>query len=155
MVSTLRQNYKEGQRTISYNLPVTQSRISTKELISVYCTLIRPILEYAAPVWSVLLPCLAPDIEMVQKRVMRAIFWPNKLCYSTSLEADNLLPLNERRAILGEKFIAKNKQSAGALKNILSSISAPSPYHGDELRSGSYGSDAFRFSNFLTCKYRQ
>ena len=38
---------------------------STKELVSVYCTLIRPILEYAAPVWSALCSCLAADIEMV------------------------------------------------------------------------------------------
>ena len=133
---------------------------STKELVSVYCTLIRPILEYAAPVWSALSSCLASDIEMVQKRAMRAIFWPIKLCYNASLEAANFLPLTERRAILSEKFIAKNKHSAGPLNNILSSMSAPSSYHGYHLRSGSCGSDAFkpktqRFSNFITCKYRQ
>ena len=69
-------------------------------------------------------------IEMVQKRAMRAIFWQIKLCYNASLEAANLLPLTERRAILSEKFIAKNKHSAGPLNNILSSMSAPSSYHG-------------------------
>ena len=130
---------------------------STKELVSVYCTLIGPILEYAAPVWSALSLCLAADIEMVQKRAMRAIFWPIKLCYDASLEAANLLPLTER-AILSEKFIAKNKHSAGPLNNILSSMSALSSYHGYHLRLGSCGSDAFkpktqRFSNFITCKY--
>ena len=133
---------------------------STKELVSVYCTLIRPILEYAAPVWSVLPSCLAANIEMVQRRAMHAIFWPNKLCYSASLEAANLLPLAERRAILSEKIIAKNKQSAGPLNNILSFMAVPSSYDGYHLRSGSCGSDAFkattqRFSNFITCKYRQ
>ena len=61
---------------------------------------------------------------------MRAIFWPIKLCYNASLEAANLLPLTERRAILSEKVIAKNKHSAGPLNNILSSMSAPSSYHG-------------------------
>ena len=69
-------------------------------------------------------------IEMVQKRAMRAIFWQIKLCYNASLEAANLLPLTERRAILSEKFIAKHKHSAGPLNNILSSMSAPSSYHG-------------------------
>ena len=133
---------------------------STKELVSVYCTLIRPILENAATVWSALSSCLAAEIEMVQKRAMRAIFWPIKLCYNASLEAVNLLALTERRAILSEKFIAKNKHSAGPLNNSLSSMSAPSSYHGYHLRSGSCGSDAFksktqRFSNFITCKYRQ
>ena len=100
------------------------------------------------------------DIEMVQKRAMRAIFWPIKLCYNASLEAANLLPLTERRANLSEKCIAKNKHSAGPLNNILSSMSASSSYHGYHLRSGSCGSHAFkpkaqRFSNVITCKYRQ
>ena len=133
---------------------------STKELVSVYCTLIRPIFEYAAPIWSVLFSCLASDIEMVQKRAMCAIFWPIKLCYNASLKTANLLPLTERRVFLSEKCIAKNRHSAGPLNNIRSSMSAPSSYHGYHLRSGSCGSDAFkpktqRFSNFFTCKYRQ
>ena len=117
---------------------------STKELVSVYCTLIRPILEYGAPVWSALPSCLAADIEMVQKRAMRAIFWLIKLCHNASLEAANLLQWTERRAILSEKFIAENKHSAGPLNNILSSMAAPSSYHGYHLRSGSCGSDAFK-----------
>ena len=129
-----------------------------------YCefnvSVIRPILEYAAPVWSALSSCLAADIEMVQKTAMRATFWPIKLCYNASLEAANLLPLTERRVNLSEKFIVKNKHSAAPLNNILSSMSAPSSCHGYHLRSGSCGSDAFkpkaqRFSNFTTCKYRQ
>ena len=82
------------------------------------------------------------------------------LCYNASFEAANLLPLTERRAILSEKFITKNKQSAGPLNNILSSMSALSSHHGCHLRSNSCGSDPFkpktqRFSNFITCKYRQ
>ena len=61
-------------------------------------------------------------LKWLHKRAMRTIFWPNKLCYSASLEAANLLPLTERRAILSEKFIANNKQSAGPLNNIFSPL---------------------------------
>ena len=39
---------------------------STKKLVSVYYVLIRPILEYAAPVWSALPLYLAADIGMVR-----------------------------------------------------------------------------------------
>ena len=77
-----------------------------------------------------------------QKMKFHEFFRPGKCIFK--FEAVNLLPLTERRAILSEKFIAKNKQSAGPLNNLLSSISAPSSYHGYHLRSGSCGSDAFK-----------
>ena len=151
---------KKANKRLYIIYKLRKAGYSTKDLVSVYGTLIRPILEYAAPVWSALPSCLASDIEMIQKKAMCAILWPNKLCYNASLEAANLLPLTERRAILSEKFIAKSKQSAGPLNNILSSMSVPSSYRDYHLRSGSCGSDAFkpetqRFSNFITCKYRQ
>ena len=88
---------KKANKRLCIIYQVRKAGYSTKELVSVYCTLIRPILEYAAPVWSVLPSCLAADIKMVQKRAMCAIFWPIKLSYNVSLEAANLLPLKERQ----------------------------------------------------------
>ena len=117
---------KKANKQLYIIYQLRKAGYSTKELVSVYSTLIGPILEYAAPVWSALPSCLAADIEIIQKRALRAIFWPIKLCYSARLESANMLPLTERRAILSEKFIAKNKHSAGPLNNILSSMSAPS-----------------------------
>ena len=42
------------------------------------CNVVRPVLEYACPVWHTNLPkYLSENIEMIQKRALKSIF-PNK-----------------------------------------------------------------------------
>ena len=105
----------------------------TKELVAIYCSLVRPILEYAAPVWAARPSHLSDSIETIQRRAMRIIF-PNTISYSSALEAANLDPLYKRRADICEKFVSKNKQS-GPLKSILNSVTH-SVAHGYNLGSG-------------------
>ena len=48
--------------------------ISQNDLVKIYVSIIRPVLEYACPVWSTSLPkYLSYAIEMIQKRVLRSI----------------------------------------------------------------------------------
>ena len=48
------------------------------DLINVYVSVVRPVLEYACPVWHTNLPkFLSDNIEMIQKRALKSIF-PNK-----------------------------------------------------------------------------
>ena len=48
--------------------------ISQNDLVKIYVSIIRPVLEYACPVWSTSLPKYLSDaIEMIQKRVLRSI----------------------------------------------------------------------------------
>jgi hypothetical protein len=58
--------------------------------LTTYCTKIRPILEYAAPIWAGLPYYLKVDIERVQNRCLDIIGLPrNKI--ESSKEYDNIL----------------------------------------------------------------
>ena len=56
-----------------------KSGLPPADLIQVYCSLVRPILEYASPVWAVLPDCLVQLVESVQKSALRIIFPDNLL----------------------------------------------------------------------------
>jgi hypothetical protein len=66
------------------------------DLLTIYCTFIRPVLEYAFQVWHTsLTSTLSDQIEHVQKRAIKIIF-PH-LSYTASLEHSRLSTLHERR----------------------------------------------------------
>ena len=49
--------------------------ISQTDLVKIYVSVIRPVPEYAWPVWSTSLPNYLSDaIEMIQKRVLISIY---------------------------------------------------------------------------------
>lgn len=128
-----------------------------EELVTLYCCLVRPILEYAVPVWAALPSYLCENIESIQRRAMRIIF-PGIPSYSSSLESANLNSLRDRRSEICEKFIDRNKTS-GPLKHLLISNSFRID-HGYNLRSGTTNEclisqpRTLRLSNFVTYKYR-
>ena len=62
---------------------------SHDDIVTVYCSLIRPVLEYASPVWHCgLTGVLSDEVESVQKRCMRIIF-PH-LSYSDAIAVVDL-----------------------------------------------------------------
>ena len=70
--------------------------ISQLDLMKIYVSVIRPVLEYACPVWSTNLPkYLSVAIEMIQKRVLRSIY-PG-LHYAYILVLVSLQSLKKRR----------------------------------------------------------
>jgi hypothetical protein len=69
--------------------------ISDKDLVLIYISLIRSVLEYAAPVWANLPQYLSDDIESVQRRALKIIF-PD-FDYFQALESSKLLRLSNRR----------------------------------------------------------
>ena len=74
-----------------------RSGISQTDLVKVYIMcIVKPVLEYACPVWHTNLPIyLSDDIDMVQKRVLKSIF-PRK-CYNHILNHTGISSLKERR----------------------------------------------------------
>jgi len=71
--------------------------LDTKLLRSLYVTFIRPLIEFAVPVWS---PYQKSDIEMlerVQHRATRLIPSLRKIIYEKRLKALDLTTLTERR----------------------------------------------------------
>ncbi len=91
-------------------LRLRRSNANNETLITVYCTVIRPILEYACQVWHFNIQnYFCEDIERVQKRVLKIIV--PSLSYCEALTITNLTTLRERRRKLCEQFLQKNKNS--------------------------------------------
>ena len=68
----------------------------------------RPVLEYACPVWHTNLPqYLSDNIEVIQKRALKCIF-PG-LGYAEILRRVNLDTLNVRRDSICQKYFDKIK----------------------------------------------
>ena len=86
---------KAGKRVyMLYQLK--RAGISQLDLVKIYVSVIRPVLEYACPVWSTNLPKYLLDaIEMIQKHVLRSIY-PG-LHYDDILVLVSLQSLKKRR----------------------------------------------------------
>ena len=52
-----------------------RSGISQADLLKIYVSVIRPVMEYACPVWHTCLPkYLSDDLETIQKRALKSIY---------------------------------------------------------------------------------
>jgi hypothetical protein len=77
------------------------------DLRNVYCSFIRPVLEYACPVWHFSLPVfLCDQIEQIQRRALKIIY-PD-LSYKDGLNELNLPTLVDRRVSLCKRFYENN-----------------------------------------------
>ena len=69
---------------------------ASDDILKVYCTLVRPVLEYASQVWHCgLTRSLSDEIEHVQMRCLRIIY--PQLSYSDALSVSGLQLLSVRR----------------------------------------------------------
>ena len=83
-----------------------RASISQCDLLRVYVCVIRPVLEYACPVWHTSLPIyLSDNIETIQKRCLRTIFPGHS--YGEARSISNLPTLFERRAKLCQSYFWK------------------------------------------------
>ena len=117
---------KASQRTyLLYRLK--HSGLDPHEIISVFISIIRPLLEYACQVWHT---CLTVEqthkLESFQKRACR-IAAPN-LSYSDALEFFKLTPLSARREQLCKTYFEKMSQPTHKLHHLLP---APKTRHHD------------------------
>jgi hypothetical protein len=86
-----------------YLKQLKRASVDTKELLTFYTSCIRPIVEYACPVFHNSLPrYLADDIERLQKHALRIVFLDLKYC--EALEKTNLMLLNDRRELSSKKL---------------------------------------------------
>ena len=86
-------------------------------LITVYTTIIRPVLEYACQVWHYnIQQYLCEDIEKIQKRALRIILPLQK--YDEELITTNITSLTDPREKLCEHFFEKNIDNEN-LKDLL------------------------------------
>ena len=124
------------------------------ELVAVYCSLLRSVLEYASVVFANLPQYLCMALERVQKRALRIIFGPD-LSYKDTLARAGLLSLEARRHLACKKFVTETMH-ASPLYRLISSrvISSQTSY---SLRSGPschvLPGRTDRFSEFVSVKY--
>ena len=87
---------KKANKRLYFIILLKRAKVSPKDIANFYCTVIRPILKYCAPVFHYSIPSfLSEDLEMVQKRAFKIIL-PTK-SYNDILEYFNLQTLSERR----------------------------------------------------------
>ncbi len=101
---------KVGKRLyVLYQLK--RAGVSQSDFLRVYLSVIRPVVEYACPVWPTNLPVYLSDtIETVQKRAFRTIY-PG-ISYSDAMEIANVPTLHQRRVNLCKDYFnrLKNKE---------------------------------------------
>ena len=89
---------KASKRLYALRL-LRRNALSDSVLVKVYCTCVRPILEYACEVWHNNLPVyLSNQVEQIQKRALRVIF--PSLTYDQAMLTANLPSLHDRRSTL-------------------------------------------------------
>jgi len=86
-----------------------------------YVAVIRPILEYAAPVWYHLLTnCQSDQMEAIQKRAINIIHSPTHgMPYSNALFFAGLSSLRARREQVARNFFESTTQPTSCLHHLL------------------------------------
>ena len=112
------------------------------DLLLVYFSMVRSILEYACPVWHTMLPkCLGDKIEKVQKRAFRIIYPTTD--YEDALNIAQCKRLDDRRNELCAKTFKKILKPDAHLNHLL-----------PPLREESHELDLRNNSNFTLTKCR-
>ena len=145
---------KKGSKRLYALRVLKKCGLTDRQLILVYCSIIRSVLEYASPAWAGLTQYLSDHIESVQKRALRIIF-PN-LCYVDALRKSGLLSLRQRREDACITFLKLSYSSSHLFRSLVPRVAHTRPY---ALRSGEsvfvpVSSKTNRFENFCTIKYQ-
>ena len=89
---------KKASKRLYFLRHLKRANVPAAEMICFYCTCIRPIVEYASPVFHYGIPnYLSKDIERIQLRAMRIIFPRSRKSYNEAISLSNLGKLEERR----------------------------------------------------------
>ena len=92
--------------------------VTQGDLLKIYLSVVRPVLEYACPVWSTNLPkYLSNKIEMIQKRALKAIY-PG-LSYEIALDNVGMTSLYVRRTVICRNYFNAMKTKNHKLNHML------------------------------------
>ena len=92
--------------------------LGTNDLVLVYCSIVRSIIEYASPVWAAIPLYLDDLIESVQRKALKIIFGP--VDYTEALVLAGLESVGDRRVGTCKRFMTTARQMS-PLKNIIPS----------------------------------
>ena len=96
-----------------------RSGVNVLDIVTVYCSIIRSILEYASPVWHPgLTKAESTNIENVQVRCLKIIF--PSVTYSEALFITGLERLSDRRIDTSRRIFNAMKNPTNVLNGLLS-----------------------------------
>ena len=126
--------------------------LNQKDLVLVYCSLVRSVVEYASPVWAALPIYLQDMLEAVQKKALYIIF--GKMEYKEAMETAGLQSLCARRNDACVKFIGKARISSPLNRIIPSPILSQQTYDLRNSRPRPVLGRTNRFNDFITLKFQ-
>lgn len=130
-----------------------KSGVPNTDIVSVYCTIIRPVMEYASVVFANLPQILSNDLERVQRRALEIIY-PSQ-SYAEALSLAGIQPLSVRRDAACKKFVGNIKPDNPLYPFIHQQ--SPNSNHTYSLRSERIDrpirTRTDRFENFVTVKF--
>ena len=98
-----------------------RSGVPAKDLRTIYCSFIRPVMEYACPVWhSSLTMELQKEIEHVQRRALRIII--PYMSYEDALSHLHLESLRDRRELLTKSFYRSVLKQDNKLNDLIPTV---------------------------------
>ena len=98
---------KAFKRLYSLRL-LKKAGVTATGILKVYVSIIRPILEYAVPVWQAISEKQSEKLESIQKRALRIVF-PSVETYAEALSLAHLETLTARRLHICEKYMDRMK----------------------------------------------
>ena len=109
---------KKAAKRVYMLYQLKRAGIRQTDLVNVYVSVVRPVLEYACPVWHTnLTKYLSDNIEMIQKRALKSIF-PNK-GYDDILCDLGMSTLHERRNVICEQYFKNMQGNSHKLHHLL------------------------------------
>ena len=109
---------KKASQRIYFHIVLKRSGVSSEQLVQIYNSIIRSVLEYAAQVWhSSLTKKQSDTIESVQKRVMNLIY--PRLKYTEALQKSKIKTLAGRRRDLCQRFFNNVLKQDNKLNDLL------------------------------------
>ena len=100
---------KSSKKLYSLRL-LKRSVVEHENILKVYLSTIRPVLEYAIPIWQSIPDYLSDRVQYIQRRELR-ITYPEAESYDKSLRVAKLETLASRRISLCTKYMNNIKAS--------------------------------------------
>ena len=126
--------------------------LNQKDLVLVYCCLVRSVVEYASPAWAVLPIYLQDMLEAVQKEALCIIF--GKMKFKEAMETTGFQSLCARRNDACVKFINKARTSSPLNRIIPSPNPSQQTYDPRNSRPRPLLGRTNRFNDFITLKFQ-
>ncbi|KAI8483414.1 hypothetical protein Bbelb_388770 [Branchiostoma belcheri] len=103
----------KGSKRLFFLCRLRRAGLPPDDLCAIYCGYVRPLLEYAVPVWNAALNIRQVNrLERVQKRACRIMLGRHYTTYMDALQTLNLQTLSDRRHDLCLNFATKIRQSS-------------------------------------------